>query len=556
VRLNITQYVSEYSDALAKEMLCDDNLLITSPTDSGKTYSIIDFGEKNPQLRIAFLMPTQNLVRNIQENYKSTTSLICGMSKDFAKDNRLSRFICTTYDSFNYFDKPFDIVIIDEAHCLAGHGNFRTETLAPLLEIKSKIVLLSGTPEIIERLQAFKRIDFIRKSKPKAIKIIQSTQYAKTHAFNIIKDRNKRNLTILRINSKTIIDEIFDAYHKELNVVRLYSDSDNVQYAQQNKTTLDNVKKGIVPKEVDLILCTSILDAGISLTVERDVDCFALSDKEMPNAIDIIQLYARVRTSSKYKMDLTIVGTFGNYKIDKSIDKINAPTSRQQIKRMNTLYDEYSQFDEESYSGVLNCYGIFVNLYNQPNYKIQDAVHVGKIKPIKIVNNLHNFPTHYKRISDKLSDKGFNNCIDYFKGNTIINSTETAIVIRLAEQIETALEMNIHPSIYIDKSYNQKKVGNLISAVDSFNQFSLFKTVIAELLKGLDYKKGIKYKMDLANYNELGSNLQNQIKIVGRLLYDGRLWNRNTITLTRLEHSENVVNYLNNFLWYFQTNVA
>jgi hypothetical protein len=545
LKYSILKYVTERSDELASVLLSCEDVLICSPTDSGKTFAIIDFANRNSQLRIAFLMPTRYLVNNIKQDYKEINSLRCGYGKQFAKDYKGHRFICTTYDSYTNFEKPFDIVIIDEAHNIGGHGNFRTEALAPLLKIKCKKVLLTGTPEIIENLEGFQRIDFIRKSAPKEAKIIKSNISAKTHAFNLIKERTKDELLILRINDKNIIDEVYQAFRNDANIVKIYSDSEQVQYAEQDEAILNQVKKGIIPKSVDVLLCTSILDAGISLNVDRHVNCYAISDRYMPNAIDVVQLYARVRTSSHYKMKLTIIGRFGFEPLPEGYS-LSSFSPSLLVKIMSDIYQTYSLLDEEAYCGILDYYGIRTNLYNHKEYSISDAKYLCHIKPIQIVKNLHNFERLHKELSDRLQIKSW---INFFEGETIINSKETSQVIRLFEQIVDACSMNIHPSLYLDKSYNQKRVKNLIRSVDGFNNSKQFKIVMLQLLNGFDTKEGTKTKMNLDEFKKLSEPYQESIKAVSNLLYYGRKWNEKNITLTRKSDLIEINEYLNNFLW-------
>ena len=122
---------------------------------------------------------------------------------------------------------------------------------------------------------------------------------------------------------------------------------------------------------------------------------------------------------------------------------------------MSIIYQAYSNLDEESYCGILDHYGIRTNLYNQQEYSITDTKYLCRVKPIQIVKNLHNFPRLHKELSDRLKIKSW---INFFEGDTIINSKETSQVVRLFEQIIDACAMNIHPSIYLDSSYNQTKL--------------------------------------------------------------------------------------------------
>ena len=550
MQFTINQYISEVQNELTALLDNEDNLLIVSPTDSGKTYSIIDYANKTNK-RVAFLMPTQNLVNNLQEKY----TICAGYGRQWAKDNQHQRFVCTTFDSYSYFDKEFDIVIIDEAHTIGGHGNFRTEALAPLLDINQKKVLLTGTPEIIEYLKGYKRVEFMRKTAPKYANIIESTASAKSTAFELIKNRDKKKLLIVRINNKTTIDEIYEAFKNDMNIVKLYSDSEAVLYAEQDKATIDLLKKGIVPMEVDVILCTSILDAGISLEVNRDVDCWALSDKHMPNAIDVVQLYARVRTSSNYKMQLNIVGNYGKQEIPNGYTLYEKDSSLC-AQQMNLFYKTYRSLDAENYINLLAKYGIRCEEKLQRIQNIKDAEYTCKLKPFKIATNLQNFPAEHKKIEDRLKDKGLENCINYFTGDKNIKPTLSSAVVRIIESINLAIDKNIHPCFFMDESFKALRLKNLITATDEFNTSDNFRAVMLELLRGLELKEGGKHKMNLEQYKRLSEPQKDAVKCVSNLLYSGRQWKRKTIALKRISADENTDTYLQNFLWLSQSKVA
>jgi hypothetical protein len=538
----INRYLSERSNEIDNAILSDNDVLIVSPTDSGKTYSIFDFAKRHPHLRIAFIMPTRNLVKNLGRDYKA----VAGYGADFVRENYNQRFICTTYDTFLKFTTPFDIVVVDEAHTLAGHGNFRTETLAGVLRAKGKKVYLSGTPEIIENLTGIETIRFTRNQPPKNARIFETTNSAKTNAFNLIQNRNTNNLLLIRINNKGLIDDIFESFKNVVSIAKIYSDSDEVLCAGQDERIVEQVRSGTIPKSLDVLLTTSIIDAGITLSVERDVDCYALSENYMPNPIDVVQLSARVRANSHHVLNLNIIGKFGSFEYG-DWGTIQAPTHEQLVQQMSNYYEWYTRFTCESYFGVLNYYNIRCDQYQERDYSIQDAEFLGRLKNVQIVKNLHNFPVQFVELQERFRYNEQQQWMDYFKGDLIIKSDINSQVRRLFEKVNIATDYKIHPSLYLGDSFQEKKLDSLINAVDSFSRSPRLKDIILNMIvnRGSDC-----YVMDLSEYRNLSNQDQESVRMIAKLIYkDSKHWSNKSHKLKPIEQSPLIELFLSNFNW-------
>jgi|TARA_B110000902_G_scaffold267171_1_gene358723 hypothetical protein len=558
MQINITNHVSEKLDELATVLENDNNLLITSPTDSGKTFAIVKYASLNRDKRIAFLMPTQALVDNVKIGYegKEQNNIRCGYSKKWVQEYQDSNFICTTYDSYKFFEDDFDMVIVDEAHQLAGGGDYRNVPVSSILDIKSKLVLLTATPEVIELLPNFKKVEFVKTSKAKrTVSIIESDIKAKRTAISIIEKQKPNTLLILRIQDKQLIDHLHTLYSRDKNIVVLYSADVQQMEAHQDLDLYRQTKKGVIPKDVDILLCTSILDAGVSLEVSRNVEAWAISDYFMPNPIDMIQLYARVRTSSMYQMNLTIIGSFGVYEIDSSALP-NGMNSSQLSMKMSQRYNEYSQIDFESYVGLLSYYNIQYQVINFKQGDVAKAKYAGKLKPVKIAKNLSNFKYEYDGIVHLCKNKGYENWLAIIEGKDIISSKSNRIVSSIYLDLQKAVDFNIYFGFFITEQYRKNVFIPLADACDSNTSSIIFRKVLSELLIGYNMHEGDKFTMILTNYNRLNTSQKKSIKTVSSLLYDGRKWNSSTIRLERLPKCIYVDMYLNNFIETKGTKVA
>ena len=66
------------------------------------------------------------------------------------------------------------------------------------MKIECQKVLVTATPNIIERLEGFTRVEFVKETKPKEIKIYNQRDNEINIAATLIKNRNPENLLMLK----------------------------------------------------------------------------------------------------------------------------------------------------------------------------------------------------------------------------------------------------------------------------------------------------------------------------------------------------------------------
>jgi late competence protein required for DNA uptake (superfamily II DNA/RNA helicase) len=84
----------------------------------------------------------------------------------------------------------------------------------------------------------------------------------------IINKKSNAKTLLIRVNSKRIIDRVMQMFKLSLKdrIACIYSDEDNVLFEGQNEEKIKELKKGKI-SELDIILCTSVYDVGISFEV-------------------------------------------------------------------------------------------------------------------------------------------------------------------------------------------------------------------------------------------------------------------------------------------------
>ena len=483
--------------------------LIVAPTGTGKTYTIIQFAKAHPHLRLALLCPTQSLVKNIGKDYKDVP---CGFGADFLDYNRFTDFIVTTYDSITSL-KDMDYIFVDEGHQMASDGSYR-KVIAKILESDFKKVFISATPEIIEDYIPEQLVFTIKRPKQQ-VKIFSGKYNIKHTITDIITNNKGINKTILiRINSKETIEEVYESFKPILKdrIARIYSDEKNVLYDNQNVDVVDNLKVGKF-SNVDVVLCTSIYDAGLSFEVDRDIQAYAVSNNNqmMPNPVDMIQFLARVRENTGYKMDLTIIGQYGDYSKVKQ-DLTNYKSMNQLAEVMANMYDNYRKLNLEEYNGLLEYYGIEITEETKLGLKASKMTFSSNHSYKDIADNFHNFTKEYSIITSNLDNEKQRYQIEYITGNKTIGGGSSARVQRVFNHYDYASKNEIPFRCFNNETYSIDTFNMLEMITDNYKSDA--EDIFSNMVNNIVYPTSSTF-----NYKELGYNelIQTEKKEVRRL---------------------------------------
>ena len=570
MKYKIDTYIGEsHQEQFNDILLSSDISLIVAPTNAGKTSSVKSFAKSHPDTRVALLCPTQPLVDNLKES-----DIPSGYGSEFIHFNQESNFIITTWDSIQFSDFNYDILVIDEAHLLAGHASFRA-VIPELLKRKERIKLITGTPEIIENLPSVKRFDFIRPFKRKEVvryslesikyrenpktgeqeRVINKV-YVPTQMQTIFDNweiKRKENmqygedkaktLLYIRVNDKKVLKEFYDIISKwnDLNVVIYYSGRLK-DFNQNDKAMQDKLKSGDF-RGVDVVLCTSIYDAGLSFTVDKNVEAHCIATKNMPNPIDMVQLLARVREDSEHEMSLELYGDFGlleNVKPNLSGNPHNL------AKTMGDKYEEYAQFNEENYKGCLEQYGIRLVCKKAQS---QSTVFRAKsyLTDYEMVKSLN----HISKKFDLEVNKPC--CTDIPKAiykMTISRVKDTVKLLDMAEEIGLTEEVFLNDT---KKTFNQKIIKSLYSVFKEIKQYynNSLKDTWGDFSVLLTTEVGERKKVSLGNFRRLTTKQQKDFKLFLKCFTSGRIDNREayqTATLKRINLSSGTEDYFSNLI--------
>jgi len=484
----IDKYIGEYQTNINSFINNKSNRqLIIAPTGTGKTTAIIEYADSYPHKKIVLLCPFRALVDNIQ---KDNPSVKCGYGAEFLNKNKNSSFIVTTYDSIEKLENV-DLYAVDEAHLLASHSSFR-DIIPIIFQTQTKVVFITATPEVIEDLfTSYNKNDYILQFKIhrplEEVRIYPQKYNVKQTILDIISNNKHNKKTVLiRINSKNVIEDIIQTFKPILKnrIACIYSDEDNVLYEGQNKEKIKELKKGKI-SNLDFILCTSVYDVGISFEVDRDIECYAISQDNrcMPNAIDMVQLLARVRENSSYKMKLTIIGNYQDFELK----PIALPSFKSKVQLCNEMahrYEQYTKLDFECYEYILRKYNIEVTEIQDLGFKAIKVRMASRLSDTEIVKNFQNFPKEYEIICNNLECKGEGHQISLITGERRINGLKkTANVLRVFNILYKAIELGIDFNLFIDETFSVKRFKAIEEVLSNYNSDN--KDTFSNLVRGL-----------------------------------------------------------------------
>ena len=518
--------------------------LLVAPTGTGKTYTIIQFAKDNPELKLALLCPTQSLVKNIGEDYKNVA---CGYGAEFLDYNRFTNFIVTTYDSIETLEN-MDYIFVDEGHQMASDGSYR-KVIAKILESDFKKVFISATPEIIEDYIPT-RLDF-KIYRPKQEVTIFNGKYNIKHTISDIITNNKGiNKTILiRINSKEVIEEVYESFKPTLKdrIARIYSDEKNVLYNNQNVDIIDNLKVGNI-SNVDVVLCTSIYDAGLSFKVDRDIQAYAVSNHNqmMPNPIDMVQFLARVRENTGYKMDLTIIGQYGDYqRVENNLTSYKS--MNQLTDAMANIYEGYRKLNLEEYTGLLNYYNIDVTETTSLGFKANKITRSSRISYKDIAQNFHSFPKEYNVVISNLDNNEQRYQIELITGEKKIGGGDNTRVQRVFNHLDYASENKIPFRCFFNKNYSVDNYNMLKMITDNYKTDT--EDIFSNMVNNIVYPTSSTFNYKELGYNELIKTEKKEVRRLFNMFYKTCDFRRAKAKFVEKENTnEEVKKYLYTFV--------
>ena len=514
-----TKYLTEVDESINDKL---DSMLskglkpcLKAPTGTGKTTLIYKRMQKEaergslsvlalPFKSIADNKKEQASVYGIHTGYAESISEIPftnnGIAIQTTFESALNILKNTSYSNIKLY--------IDEAHLILGHSGFRhTHDLLELDNVE--VIALTATPEAMEVLE-FTIYEPQRAIKTPIINIkaLITSKPPESTVNNLITQHNKDKVLQIRINSKDLISKACNmAKVKGLKYVAVYSADKNTILAVNQDSGLTeseimNAQNGIFSKNIDLILNTSKLDAGLDFTLEgsRDLKFVAVGRREskgniMPNIPDLAQSVNRMRWSNPNKADISIVGQFGT-EVSKDTSRIYKGIKELigTIKALEALkyaaWDITQYYNKETYNSQLNKFNVNISSVEVLDVKYK-AMELKRHASIFIrLNQFEGF----KQTQEKAKMYGFNlldYCIaqDNSEASPSAKSKANEIMGHLERLFDYYGENMPIESIWTGKTYSRQSAEALILVARAMESNTKLGRVMNEAVKNSELIK-------------------------------------------------------------------
>lgn len=523
MQLTKTQFLSDHAEEITNFCNQHNNVLLVSPTGTGKTtYFLNDYFKSIDSDKVViFAVPTQWLIDDLKGDKKEVTEGITyGYGREFYNRNKSAKRIVTTYDTALNWSSKVDVFIMDEAHLLAGAGEYRSETIESILNLKCKKIYTTGTACVIDRLE---EMSILKVTKPRSNRMIRPVYLeggkSWKHLDNVINARRSdRNLYIVILNNIERLRELQEKWGGMYNIIVKHSvNNETVLYENQSKEIVKKLEGGVVDDSIDILLATTILEAGVSLQVSRNVKQFyyAPDSCKMPNLNDTMQFFGRVRESNKVKIEYTLIGQkFGSFIFDNDKIKQSIPTDQKLFNLIN-LNKSLEKLNKKEYIQRFKEHGYLflpMNLYYAPEHTY-DFKGLPRVSNVGIIKNIQNYPDQYERIKAVAIEYNHlpnaDEWIALTSGEVVLGTLRTnKSVIEIADNIIFCIKNDIpHEWLCSDSIYYQnriealKQISNTISRKNYKSRLNDIVVILSSLL--LDNDVAI---LDKSYYSRLDKN--------------------------------------------------
>lgn len=382
----IKKYLSEKHELIKSHCYIGGTVLLKAPTGAGKTYTLLKIGEeicRESKGEFVFLFVTPTRIQSEQNgiNYNAF-SVVSGVNSfNPMRPNTI------VYDKLNVVlrnknllkDKKI-ILIVDEAHELIYSSAYRKKALDLIQELSSisyTVVHVTATSKALPFVYSYEFVLDFKKNKEVDSNVFLCLTETPLEGLTskLINNLKEGVKTIVSINDKDIISylsEKIKSIFPKIRVSLFTSDnkeSPEFQYLIKNNKMQENI---------DLALCTNILNAGINIKNEN-VELVYYSENRKWNLDHLKQFAGRTRQD--------------NAKITVIARRISEKYRNDNIKTLQDIYDN-----------DLNTLKVIIkkveNLYR---YCIDNGMEF----------NIENFESFFKSIKFDDCRHDLNRCLDF-----------------------------------------------------------------------------------------------------------------------------------------------
>lgn len=311
----IDRRVGERSDILTGVVEQEGVHLVQAPTDSGKTYSLLnqidgifkELAKRYPNRN--FIIACPNRIQNLQNQTEyHVFALVGGATVDITK-HATSMVYEKSEEAVNEYlgIKKELTLIIDEAHQLIYAENYRREAIEMLDKLSSmayNTIHLTATPRTLLEHYSYNSVTEFKLINPENANNLEklfivpanSIDDSLIHQIRTINARGKKVLVL--IDSKDSIkfyEELLTKYKLRVGTVTGDNKKDNELY----NSIVHNSR---IPDHYDVALGTSALECGTNIKNDNIVMIIVVKRKDRFNLDKVEQGFARLRTKNEYSI--------------------------------------------------------------------------------------------------------------------------------------------------------------------------------------------------------------------------------------------------------------
>ena len=304
----VYKFIKEIDIKEVKELLLNGGKsLFIAGVGKGKTYNFINVCKEiiknnSDEYLTLFLTPTRTLSEQNGEQYNIHT-VVSGINeiKSYDVNTIVYDKLDLIIDNIHRYQNKKIILIVDEAHELIYAKNYRNKTLErikALEEIAHSIIHLTATPTANKTIYEYQNIIEVRDTQTiKKVNVIEVERNSKGETGEgiekalineVIKHFKADKKAIVQYNThegvnkiKNELEKIFPSKKISLMTSQTKELNKDFEYLIQNNKINENI---------DLVLCTSVLNAGINIK-NKDIKLIYVINKNR-SKLDLIKQFA------------------------------------------------------------------------------------------------------------------------------------------------------------------------------------------------------------------------------------------------------------------------
>lgn len=188
------------------------------------------------------------------------------------------------------------VLIVDEAHKLIW-DTYRVEALDGM-EASTKradmVIMMTATPDVCKKYYRYDDIyEFIDKkvkNNIKKFKVVFTNNWNLTLKSQVRRLKKLKRIPLIKINNKKTIERLKKSFEDMGYIVEVLTKD-----SKTGETFKGIEKDGLIGDDVDIIMCTSVIECGISLKDKNIVPVEVIPSCNDFNADNTIQFFARPR---------------------------------------------------------------------------------------------------------------------------------------------------------------------------------------------------------------------------------------------------------------------